>query len=102
MVTEIAEIDVIEGSETLFELAVAEAEPQFRNAKGCRDVKLVRSVEYPSRYRLMVEWDSVDDHTDFRATQSFQFWRSLAGPHFASTPRVEHVFAVLGARPTSA
>lgn len=98
MVTEIAEIDVIAGSEMQFELAVAQAEPNFRAAKGCGRVTLGRSAEYPYRYRLMVEWDSIDDHMAFRATPAFQIWRSLAGPHFATAPRVEHVTTVFESR----
>jgi len=98
MIHEIAEIDVTPGSEEAFEAAVAAAAPHFRAAKGCRSLKLHRSIEMPSRYRLVVEWDSVDDHiVSFRESDGFQQWRALASPHFAAAPRVEHVSKVLDA-----
>ncbi len=31
----------------------------------------------------------------FRESEGFQHWRSLAGPHFASPPQVEHVTTVI-------
>ena len=81
MIFEIAEIDVKPGSEKDFEYAVAQAGPQFRSAKGCRSLALQRIMERPSTYRLVVGWDSVEDHTVlFRNSPNFQEWRRLAGP----------------------
>ena len=92
MILEIAEIDIKPGHEAAFEAAVEQAGAQFRNAKGCRSLELHRTVERPSTYRLVVGWDTVEDHTVvFRNSENFQEWRRLAGPHFASPPRVEHV-----------
>jgi len=97
-VLEIAEIDVIRGEEAAFERAVAKAAPHFRESPGCLSLKLLRSIEHPSRYRLVVGWDSVDAHIlAFRAWPGFHEWRRLAGPYFASPPRVEHVRAALEA-----
>jgi heme-degrading monooxygenase HmoA len=98
MIHEIAEIDITPGSEEAFEKAVAAAAPFFREARGCLGLKLHRSVEFPSRYRLIVAWETVEDHTvGFRESAGFQQWRALAGPHFATPPRVEHVEVVLDA-----
>ncbi|MDF2640356.1 MAG: Antibiotic biosynthesis monooxygenase [Novosphingobium lindaniclasticum] len=98
MIHEIAEIEVLAGSEEAFEAGVAAAAPHFRAAKGCRSLKLERSIENPGRYRLVVGWDSVEDHlVTFRESDGFKQWRDLAGPYFASPPRVEHVVTVLNA-----
>lgn len=98
MIYEIAQIEVIPGSEEAFEQAVKEAAPVFQAAKGCRSLRIDRSIEHPSRYRLVVGWDSVEDHmVTFRESDNFQRWRTLAGPHFASPPQVEHVETVLSA-----
>jgi quinol monooxygenase YgiN len=92
MVTEIAQIDVKPGAEQEFEAGVAKAAPLFRRAKGCHGLSLQRGVEKPSRYRLMVQWDTVENHTvDFRGSADFQEWRKLVGHCFASAPEVEHV-----------
>ena len=96
MIHEIAEIEVLGGHEADFEAAVAEAGPHFKGARGCRSFALNRSVEAPQRYRLVVGWDTVEDHmVHFRESDAFQAWRALVGPHFAGPPRVEHVETVI-------
>ena len=92
MILEIAQIDVKPGLESEFEAGVAKAAPLFKQAKGCQGLTLQRSVEKPGRYRLFVQWDTVENHTvDFRGSADFQEWRKLVGHCFASPPEVEHV-----------
>ena len=96
MFFEIAEIEVKPGEEALFEAGVAKALPLFQRAKGCHGMELQRSVEKPSKYRLVIKWETVEDHTvHFRGSGDFQEWRKLAGPHFASPPAVEHTHTVI-------
>jgi quinol monooxygenase YgiN len=92
MITEIAQIDIKPGLEAEFEAGVQKAAPIFRRAKGCHGMELVRSIEKPGRYRLLVRWASVENHTaDFRNSPDFQEWRKLVGHCFAAPPDVEHV-----------
>ena len=96
MIHEIAEIEVKASQDAAFEAAVVEAAPYFKAARGCRSFELNRSIENPQRYRLVVGWDTVEDHMlHFRESEGFQSWRSLVGPHFASPPQVEHVVTVI-------
>ncbi len=96
MVTEIAQIDVKPGLEAEFEAGVAKAAPLFRRAKGCRAFALQRSVEKPSRYRLFVQWETLEDHTVvFRGSDDFQEWRRLVGHCFERPPEVEHTVEAL-------
>jgi len=96
MVFEIAQIDVTPGKEAAFEAAVAEAAKLFNRARGCRGLQLQRSIEKPARYRLIVEWETLEDHTvHFRASDDFQEWRRLVGSLFAAPPEVEHTELVL-------
>ena len=91
MVLEVALIDVIPGHEDEFAAAYAQAHPVITRAEGCRSVRMTRGVESPSRFVLLVEWDSVEAHdVNFRQTELFQRWRALIGPHFANPPLVEH------------
>ena len=91
MILEIAQIDIKPGMESEFEANVGRAAPLFRRARGCRAMELQRSIEKPSRYRLMVEWNTVENHTvDFRASEDFKAWRALVGHCFESPPYVEH------------
>jgi heme-degrading monooxygenase HmoA len=94
MITEIAQIDVKPGMESEFEAGVKNAAPIFKRAKGCHGMELRRSIEKPSRYRLFVTWETVEDHTiSFRNSADFQEWRNR--PLFASPPDVEHVQQVV-------
>jgi heme-degrading monooxygenase HmoA len=96
MFWEIAQIEVKPGEEAAFEAAVTQAVPLFKNARGCKGMQLHRSVEQPGRYRLVVDWETVEDHTvHFRGSQDFQEWRRLVGGHFASPPAVEHTHRVV-------
>jgi heme-degrading monooxygenase HmoA len=98
MYLEIAAIEISAGQESPFEAAVAEAAPLFLRAKGCQGMQLQRSVEKPSHYRLVVKWETVEDHmVHFRQSEDFQTWRRLAGGHFASSPVVEHTRQVFKA-----
>jgi quinol monooxygenase YgiN len=96
MILEIAQIDVTLGKESEFEAGVQQAVPLFQRAKGCKSMTLQRSHEKPSRYRLFVQWETLENHTvDFRGSADFQEWRKLVGPYFASPPEVEHVRQVV-------
>jgi heme-degrading monooxygenase HmoA len=92
MIMEIAQIEVNPGMENDFEVGVKNAAPLFKRAKGCKGMALQRSHEKPSRYRLFVQWETLENHTvDFRGSPDFQEWRKLVGHCFASAPEVEHV-----------
>jgi heme-degrading monooxygenase HmoA len=96
MILEIAQIDVKPGMEAEFETGVAQATPIFRRAKGCGGLTLQRSTEQPTRYRLFVKWQTVENHTvDFRGSADFGEWRKLVGHCFAAPPEVEHVREVV-------
>jgi heme-degrading monooxygenase HmoA len=96
MVLEIAQIDVKPGMESDFEAGVAKAVPIFQRAKGCRALELQRSIELPSRYRLFIRWDTLENHTvDFRGSSDYQEWRKLVGHCFAEPPVVEHTNKVV-------
>ena len=96
MILEIAQIDVKPGMEADFEAGVAKAAPVFRRAKGCTGMVLKRSIEKPARYRLFVQWETVENHTvDFRGSEDFARWRSLVSHCFAGAPEVEHTQTVM-------
>lgn len=92
MILEIAQIDVKPGMEAEFEAGVRKATPVFQRAKGCKSLALQRSVEKPARYRLFVQWETLENHTvDFRNSEDFKEWRACVQHCFDGTPEVEHV-----------
>ncbi|MGH3737233.1 MAG: antibiotic biosynthesis monooxygenase family protein [Micromonosporaceae bacterium] len=91
MVLEVALIDVRPGEEAAFAEAYRGVRHLVTETPGCRSVRMTRGVESPSRFVLLVEWDSVDAHLEnFRASDRFTAWRAAIGPYFAGPPVVEH------------
>lgn len=91
MVLEVAMFDIVPGREEEFTEAYAGARHLVEATEGCRAVRMTRGVESPSRFVLLIEWDSVEAHeTGFRASERFPAWRAAIGPFFASPPAVEH------------
>ncbi len=99
MIKELAEIDIKPGEEQAFEAAAAIAKDLFLASKGCLAFRLHRSMEQPSRYRMFVEWETIEDHMiEFRNSDAFLEWRRLCGPYFQNPPRVEHLTVIVEGR----
>ena len=90
MVLEVALIDVMPGSQDAFAAAYGKARTLVTDTPGCRSIRMTRGVETPTRFVLLVEWDSVEAHQVFRDSDRFPQWRAHIGPHFAQPPHVEH------------
>jgi heme-degrading monooxygenase HmoA len=90
MVLEVAMFDVRPGAEEAFEAAYRQVRHTVADSAGCRSMRMTRGIETPTRFVLLVEWDSVSDHEAFRASDRFGVWRGGIGPHFAKPPEVEH------------
>ena len=93
-VLEVAIIEVTPGSEDAFLAAYREAKALIEGSEGVGLVRMTRGVESPSRFVLLVEWDSVAAHDVFRGSEAFAGWRALIGPYFAQAPDVQHVVLV--------
>lgn len=90
MTLEIAIFDITEGREDAFIESFHAARHLVADSDGCHALRMTRGVETPSRFVLLVEWDSVDAHQAFRDSDRFGRWRGHVGPHFAGPPVVEH------------
>ena len=90
-VLEVAQIEVTPGSEEDFLAGYRVARAALEGAHGCRSVRMTRGVESPSRFVLLVEWDSIEAHNEgFRGSERFAAWRAPIGPYMAAPPHVEH------------
>jgi heme-degrading monooxygenase HmoA len=95
MVIEHAQISITPGREEEFEAAFEQVKRVIAQAPGVRGARLGRGVERPSVYQLLVEWDTVEDHTvGFRESDLFIQWRALIGEFFAEPPHVEHSLVI--------
>lgn len=91
MITEHAVIAVHPGSEDDFARAFEEARPVITAAPGCGEARLLRGIERPSTFLLLVEWESVEAHMErFRNSPGFAEWRRIVGPFFDGPPEVDH------------
>lgn len=51
----------------------------------------MRGVEQPSTYLLLVEWQTLEDHTvGFRQSAPYQQWRALLHHFYDPFPVVQH------------
>jgi heme-degrading monooxygenase HmoA len=100
MALEIADFAVLPGTEEKFAEAVREGLAYVSATPGFRFARLTRSIETPTRFVLLIEWESVEAHTvGFRESENFGRWRALVGPYFDGAPHVEHADDVLTHRP---
>jgi heme-degrading monooxygenase HmoA len=91
MVLEVADFRVPPGSEQDFEAAYREVREVLTSTPGCRSARMTHCIESPTRFVLLVEWDSVEAHEqNFRSSGRFGTWRGAIGGFFAEPPVVEH------------
>ncbi len=91
MIVEIADLSIQPGQQASFLTAFAAASKVIARATGYRQHVLQHCLERDTRFVLLVEWETLEDHTEgFRQSPLFAEWRALIGPYFAAPPTVEH------------
>jgi heme-degrading monooxygenase HmoA len=97
MIYEIADLKIQSADQTAdFLAAVTQAKDLFQQATGCGAMKLERVIEDDCAFRLVVEWATLEDHTEgFRSSDNFAQWRALVSPYFARPPEVVHTETIL-------
>ncbi|GLZ78961.1 hypothetical protein Afil01_37680 [Actinorhabdospora filicis] len=86
-----AVFEINEGQEDAFAAAYAQARPIIAEADGCRSVRMTRGVESPKRFVLLVEWETLEAHTEgFRGSERFPRWRAAIDSFWSAPPVVEH------------
>ena len=96
MILEVADIRIPPGKNAEFDAAIERGlETVVARAEGYRRAQVVKGIESPERYLLMIWWETLENHTvDFRGGPLFAEWRAIVGPFFASPPSVEHYTVV--------
>jgi len=92
MILELADIRILPGQQAKFEAAIQLGIATVASkARGFISARVERGIESPERYVLMIEWETLEDHTvNFRGGELFPAWRAIVGPFFAQPPTVEH------------
>ena len=74
-----------------FEAAFARAQKIIFSMSGYLSQQLQRCLETPDRYLLLVNWQTLEDHTrGFRESDEYQEWRALLHHFYDPFPTVEH------------
>jgi heme-degrading monooxygenase HmoA len=95
MILEHAILPVRPGSESDFEEAFQMARPLISRQPGFCSLSISHSIESPNLYLLLVEWDSVEAHTEgFRGSADYERWKELLHHFYDPFPVVEHFTTV--------
>lgn len=97
MILEVADIRIVAGQQAAFEQAAHHGiQTVIARSKGFRGYQVRHSIESPDRYLLLLEWDTLEDHTvGFRGSAAYAQWRALVSEFFVVPPFVEHFAATL-------
>ena len=91
MILEAAILNIIPGREAEFESAFKQASPIIASMKGYISHQLQHCIEASNRYLLLVQWETLEDHTvGFRGSPEYLEWRKLLHHFYEPFPTVEH------------
>lgn len=95
MILEAALLNVIAGQETQFEKDFATAGQYISAIKGYIKHTLSKCIEQPNQYLLLVEWETLEDHTvGFRQSAQYLEWKKLLHHYYDPFPVVQHYEAI--------
>ncbi len=91
LILEVALLDEKPGEESDFEEAFGHAQSIIESMGGYLGHELQRCLENPSRYILLVRWQTLCDHTvGFRESREYLEWKRLLHHFYDPFPTVEH------------
>lgn len=91
MILEVAMLNVKAGKETEFEATFAKAQNIICGMKGYISHQLQKCLERPNKYVLLVNWQTLEDHTvGFRESDQYKVWKELLHHFYEPFPTVEH------------
>ena len=91
MILEVAILDVKPDQAPRFEEAFDEAQKIISSMNGYVSHQLQRCIETDDRYILLVNWETLEDHTEgFRGSDKYEEWKRLLHDFYDPFPVVEH------------
>ncbi|WP_457949800.1 antibiotic biosynthesis monooxygenase family protein [Pseudarthrobacter sp. alpha12b] len=92
MILELADIRIPAGKQEDFERAIQLGlDSTLSKSAGFHSYEVRRCIETPERYVLLIQWQTVEDHTvGFRQSALYEEWSAIVRPFFAQPPKVEH------------
>jgi heme-degrading monooxygenase HmoA len=97
MILEVANLHIKRGECATFEAAFAQAAPIIASMRGYVSHQIQRCIEDDHHYVLLVNWQTLEDHTvGFRESAEYQQWRALLHHFYEPFPAVLHFAALAG------
>ena len=97
MILEVAVLHVQTGEGADFEAAFSRSQSIIASMPGYISHQLLRCLETPDQYILLVQWQTLNDHTEgFRQSVPYQEWKQLLHHFYEPFPTVEHYEPVFG------
>lgn len=91
MILEVAILNVKKGEEEKFEMTFEKAQSIISSMEGYIAHQLQNCIEKPSQYILLVNWETIEDHTvGFRESSKYKEWKELLHHFYEPFPTVEH------------
>lgn len=91
MILEAVMLQVKVGMEAEYEEAFLGASKIISSMKGYISHDLQRCMEVEGKYLLLVQWESLEDHTvGFRQSNEYQQWKKQLHHFYDPFPTVEH------------
>lgn len=91
MILEVALLNVKPGLSADFKKAFNQAEKIISSMDGYHSHQLKKCIEIADKYILLVNWETLEDHTQgFRGSAAYQDWKKLLHHFYDPFPTVEH------------
>ncbi|QPA31261.1 antibiotic biosynthesis monooxygenase family protein [Thermaerobacillus caldiproteolyticus] len=91
MILEAVMLQVREGMEEEYEKTFKKASSIISKMKGYIHHELQRCIEQKGKYLLLIQWETLEDHTvGFRQSPDYQEWKALLHHFYDPSPTVEH------------
>jgi heme-degrading monooxygenase HmoA/hemerythrin-like domain-containing protein len=91
MIFEVADIRIISGCQAEFEQAAHHGiQTVIAKSKGFLGYRVLHCIDSPERYLLLLEWDTLEDHTvGFRGSAAYAQWQKVVVDFVERQPFVE-------------
>jgi heme-degrading monooxygenase HmoA len=95
-VWEVVEIEVARGREEEFESTARSLVPLLSKAEGIMDINLLRGIDREGAFTLLIEWQSVEHHTEvFTKSEAWATSTEALTPFFTGPPTAFHAIKVI-------
>ncbi|MBC8103267.1 MAG: antibiotic biosynthesis monooxygenase [Cytophagales bacterium] len=89
--TEVIRYQVEDGQEEAFQAAYRQAGILLERSPDCDGFQVLRGVEEPRRFLVLIRWRSVERHLEgFRKSADFAAFFALVKPFFGAIEEMKH------------